>query len=394
MKRRILLGLLLFLMTSCCNGCWDRKELITLAIIAGMGLDRGPDGKLLVTIQFINPDAIKSGSGQSKGGNGDGGGKTPSAVWVTQGTGPTQFGAARRTRFQSSRSMYFPQLQVLVFGREVVRHDGIRKAFDLHARYPQERLTSMIVIAKGSANEVLKAQNTLDKIPALALVSQINLSAKMTGQTLPIRPIDLFKALISKTRTPVVPQVEVVRNGETQILRLAGTAIFKKDRLTGELTNNETRGLMWVLGRVQHTLLEITGPSVQGCIALEILGATGKLQPELRAGQLIMKIRVTAQANLVDALTPKNWSTSARLQQLNKMSSTTIRREILTTWRKARRLNTDFYGFGEAVNRKYPREWKVMEPHWDQIFPKIKLAITVETNVVKTGELIKPLLPQ
>jgi spore germination protein KC len=377
MDRKILLGVILILTVICCNGCWDRKELKTMAIVAGMGLDRSPDGKLSVTFQIINPGAVKSDTA------------APSAVWVTQGIAPTEFAAGRRTRFQTSRGLYLPQMQMIVFSKEIATKEGIRKEFDMHARYPQERLTSMIVIAKGSANDVLKAQNPLEKIPALALVNQINGCSKMTGQVLPVRHIDLFKTLISKTREPAIPQVEVIQSDEAKILRLAGTAVFKKDYWAGELNNTETRGLLWVLGRVQHALLQIDERG-----SLEIIGATGEFQPKLRGGAVTMEIKVAVQANVVEVLAPVNWSTPEQLRRLGAIGSAIIRREILSAWRVARRLNADIYGFGEAVGRKYPREWKKMEPRWDQIFPKIKLAIKVETQVVKTSELIKPLLPQ
>jgi spore germination protein KC len=389
MKRKIILGLILIFTTSCCNGCWDRKELKTLAIIAGIGLDRGPNGKLQGIIQYINPSMIKTGGADSSGG-----GETATATWVTQGIALTQFGADRQTRLQTSRSMYLPQMQVIIFGKEVVAWKGIRPLFDLHARYPQERLTAMVLIAKKTANAVLKAQNPLDKIPALALVNQINSSSKMTGQVLPVRHIDLFKMLISKTWDPALPQVEVIQSGRLKNLRLAGTVVFKQDRPAGELNPIETRGLMWVLGRVQHALLQITGPPGHGRGALEVIKAAGKFQPKLRDGAVIMEIEVAAQTNLVEVLVPENWSTPEKLRQLGAIGSAIIRREILAAWKVARRLNADIYGFGEAVGRKYPREWKAMEPRWDQIFPKIKLAIKVETQVVKTSELIKPLLPQ
>jgi spore germination protein KC len=392
MERKIIFGLILIFVTSCCNGCWDRKELKTLAIIAGVGLDRGPSEKLQGTIQYINPSMIKTGGAQSSGGGG--GGETATATWVTQGIALTQFSAHRQTRLQTSRSMYLPQMQVIIFGKEVVAWKGIRPLFDLHARYPQERLTAMVLIAKGTANAVLKAQNPLDKIPALALVNQINFSSKMTGQVLPVRHIDLFKMLISKTWEPALPQVEVVQSGALKNLRLAGTAVFKKDRPVGELNPTETRGLMWVLGRVQRALLQITGPPGHGRGALEVIKAAGKFQPKLRDGAVTMEIKVATQANLVEVLVPENWSTPEKLRQLGAIGSTIIRREILSAWKVARRLNTDIYGFGEAVGRKYPQEWKKMEPRWDQIFPKIKLAIKVETRVVKTSELVKPLLPQ
>jgi spore germination protein KC len=396
MNRKTILGLILIVAMSCGNGCWDRKELKTLAIVAGIGLDQSPDGKMLTTIQYIDSKMVKSSDRKNQSGR-DGGNETSTAaVWVVEGTGPTVFGATSRTRLEVSRIMYTSQLQLLIFGKQLVEKEGngIRAAFDAHARYSQERLTAMVLIAKGTAAAVLKVATPLDKIPALALVSMINSSSQMTGQVLPVRQIDLFKMLISKSRAPAIPQIEVAQNGEAKILRLSGTAVLKNDRWAGELSNTETRGIAWVLGRVQHALLEITGPSGQGRGALEVIKATGKFQPKLRGGVVTMEIKVAVQANAVEVLVPENWSTPEKLRRLGATGSAVIRREILAAWKVARRLHADIYGFGEAVGRKYPREWKTMEPRWEHIFPQIRLAIQIETDVVKTGELVKPLLPR
>ncbi len=37
-----------------------------------------------------------------------------------------------------------------------------------------------------------------------------------------------------------------------------------------------------------------------------------------------------------------------------------------TSLNKARDMNTDIYGFGEMVSKKYPSEWEGMKDRWDE----------------------------
>jgi spore germination protein KC len=393
-KKVFLILLMVVLSLIAGSGCWDKSELKTLALMAGMGVDRTADGKYITTFQIIIPSMVKGGGSGSKGPGGGGGGGMAPAVFITSGGSVTAFGAGRANRFWMSRNLYLPTSQVVVFGQEAARQ-GMHSAYDLYARYPQKRLTEMAVVAKGTAVEILQAQNQIDKIPAIALATEINDSYTWTGQVVATRSIDLFKYLISKTRAAVMPQVEVMTMAEGEkILKMSGTAVIRKDRLVGELDKNETRGLLWVQGKVKRALLEITDKSGKGLASLEVTKARGEFKPEIRGNQVTIRINVNAQANLVDLLVNENWSTSDKMRELGKMGSAIIRREIMACWKKARSLDADIYGFGEAVNRKHPKEWKSMKNNWDRIFPQIKLEIKVETNVFGSGELIKPPLPQ
>ena len=60
---------------------------------------------------------------------------------------------------------------------------------------------------------------------------------------------------------------------------------------------------------------------------------------------------------------------------------------------KAQELNADVFGFGEALHRKYPKQWKELEKDWDEIFPELEVEIVVETQVSRSGISIKPIIP-
>jgi spore germination protein KC len=54
-------------------------------------------------------------------------------------------------------------------------------------------------------------------------------------------------------------------------------------------------------------------------------------------------------------------------------------------------LKTDILGFGSALNRKYPSEWKKVKEQWNTIFVDVPYTINVHTTIKDTGLILKPL---
>ncbi|NMA15164.1 MAG: hypothetical protein GX930_08020 [Clostridia bacterium] len=67
-----------------------------------------------------------------------------------------------------------------------------------------------------------------------------------------------------------------------------------------------------------------------------------------------------------------------------------MKKEVLSAWEKARQYNTDIFGFGEAVHKKYPKQWEEIEDEWDDYFPEIKLSLEVEAKLRRSGMTTKP----
>jgi spore germination protein KC len=393
MKRQSRISSLLFILILClfgCSGCWDRKELKTQGIVAGMGVDRtaGGNGKYLYTFQVIKPGEVAQPKGK-----GGGGGGTP--VWVGTSEGRTPYEAGRNIAFQSSRRMFFSHNQALIFGKEAARQ-GVRPIVDLELRFVQSRLLQFILISKGMAKEVLEVPGGLEKIPAFDITGMI-VGSKYTSEAIPVTLGDFFGYLVSKTRAPVAPQIEVFTAGKEQRLRLAGTAVFKKDRWIGELDRIETRGLLWVLGQVKQGVINIhSRPGAETAVA-DAIATSSKIRPEIRHGKVLVRIQINAEGTLEDILDPEGLTTpekmNEKLHELEKLEAAVIRQEIRAAWGKARHLNADIFGFGEALHRRYPRQWKSMEPKWDRIFPRITLKIEVHSTLKLVGEIVKPAIP-
>lgn len=358
-----------------------------------MGVDRptsGKAGKYFYTFQVIKPGEVAQPKG--KGGGGGSGG---APVWIGTSEGRTPYEAGRNIVFQSSRRFFFAHNQALIFGKDLAKQ-GVRPPLDIDLRFAQVRLLEWVLIAKGTAKEVLEVPGGLEKIPGFDISGMIG-NAKYSSEVLPVTLEDFFGYVISKTQAPVAPQIEVFTAGKEKRLRMAGTAVFKKDRWIGELNKVETRGLLWVLGKVKRGVINIPSRSETDTAVAEINAASCKIQPEIRHGKIIIRLQIDTVGNLQNIINPDNLTTpdklDKQLHKLEKWEAAVIRREIRVAWKKACDLNADIFGFGEAVHRKYPRRWKTIEPQWGKFYPRIILRIAVHTTLKQVGEIAEPLIP-
>lgn len=54
-------------------------------------------------------------------------------------------------------------------------------------------------------------------------------------------------------------------------------------------------------------------------------------------------------------------------------------------------MNADVFGFGEAVRRKYPREWPQYEKMWEELFPVfLDVRLEVDAKIRRTGLITDP----
>ena len=76
---------------------------------------------------------------------------------------------------------------------------------------------------------------------------------------------------------------------------------------------------------------------------------------------------------------------------LQKAAAEEMKKLIRMCFEKTQELNTDIYGIGASVHRQYPKQWKTMENKWDQIYPKIRLSVDMETTLIGTGRISESL---
>lgn len=399
--------IVLFLLCIICllPGCWDRRELDELAIAAALGIDTDAEG-LKVTVQLIRPQGVQSGTSSS---NMQGG-----AYWVLGARGDTIFDAIRNLSLLSSRKPFFPHTQLIVFGEETAKQ-GFSQHLDFLARDPEIRTEAFVLVVKGKAADFLTRLDGFSRVSALGyaeLMNNLGATSKFAQTTLStlarqsltpgIDPV----VTLAEPGNPVDPTARGLPfnldSGAMQkqpqkedIYVYSGAAVFRGDKMAGELTTLEARGLLWVLNKVKSGVIVVPAPQGSGKTSLEILGAKAKVKPQIKDGQISFAITIKAEALLaaVDAPVAEEMWKPDQMEELAALLSQQIETEVLAAMQKAQTLRADIFGFGQVLRQQKPRAWQDVEAEWVHIFPQVRVEVAVESHLKEFG-LITFILPK
>src|SRR5699024_9410507 len=93
-------------------------------------------------------------------------------------------------------------------------------------------------------------------------------------------------------------------------------------------------------------------------------------------GEILGKIDVSKEENIL---------------RIEDACSKTIEENIKASVKKVQKENgIDIFGFGIVFHRKYPEQWQEIEDNWDEIFADADFEIEVETKIIRTGLINRP----
>lgn len=376
------LTLLIILLAVLTTSCWNSRELPDLAIVTGVGIDVGQEpGTISFTNQVIKPAKMKTGAEKSS---------EPMPYFNVTSTGRTIFEAIRKSARLIDRRLYFPHSQVIIFSEELARK-GVAQYLDLMVRDPEFRRDNFVVVSKGTAAGVLQAKTEIGDVPGSNISHLIKrrVSASLaTGVTL----LEFMQRSMSKTTAPIASLVEINADGKT--LKLSGTSVFKQDKLVGYLNETETRGLLWILGKVQAGIIIVKCPGNEGNVSLEVVSASGKISPQKKEDKLQIAIKIAIQVHLAEQSCAEDLTKPEKIAFLKKELEGVVKEEITAALSKARELKSDIFAFGDEIHKKQPQLWRELEPNWNEVFSQLEVAITIESKLTRSGMTTKPARPE
>jgi spore germination protein KC len=393
--RMFALAMLVISFSGFLSGCWDSHELNKLAIVSGVGFDIDPaTGEHLVTYQTIIPSKVK-GSTASSSGEQTGGGISP-AVQLDHIKGNTWSEPLGTYATQENRSLFFPHTQVDILGMEVAKQ-GVYPLIEQILRLVESRPNRLLLVAQDKASAILEARDGMEVIPAMGIAGEVKLSAEFSKYPT-VTILEFANRLMSKTTAPILPIISIFEETgpdgkKVNKVRITGTAVFKGDKMVGELNEQESRGMLWVIDKIKKGFVVVDAPDGSGKASLSISRAKSKIQPELTDGKITINIVIEEQSDLTEYNGSRNLD-DILLKQIEESQAEAIKKEVMAALNRSFALNADVFGFGEAVHRKYKKDWPDLEARWDEIYPSIDVAIKVKTHVNETGDISKAVIPQ
>jgi len=389
MKKKM--NMLIAKLTVCCfmlfvlSGCLGGREINDLEIVIGMAVDKDKNtGGILLTAQVVKEGEMGKASGEGGGGAGK-------AFWNVSSTGNSVFEAVRQITHKTGNKLFVSHNQAVIFGNDIAT-EGLRKYIDFFLRAHEMRPNALILIAEDQASDIMDAKPETEKLPAMNITKLVK-AYGFTSHFYKVNMKDFASSLMSETTAPIAPLIGIAKEKENKDIYVSGMAVFKNDKMVGKLNQNETRGLLWVLGEVKSGVISIPSPKRQGKAILEILESKSKVKPEINNGKIIMHIKIKAESSLSEQTTDENLASIPAFEEMQKEQEEIIRQEIMESFDKSKELNADIFGFGEMLRKKYNKVWKTIKDNWDEIYQSIELNIDVEVKIQKTDLLKKSATP-
>ncbi|MDI2588909.1 Ger(x)C family spore germination protein [Psychrobacillus sp. NEAU-3TGS] len=383
MKKGIFILLILSIFLT---GCWNRRELNELGITLAIGIDKSDD-EYLVSAQVVVPSEVSM-----KGGTG----ATP--VTLIKGRGETVYEAIRKMTKGMSRKIYPGHLRMLIISESLAK-EGIGDPLDLISRDWELRSDFYVAVARdATAEQILNVQTPLETIPANKMFSTLKVSEENWAATVGVTLDQLITDLRSDGKEAVLTGILVTGNSEigsskqnvetitpATSIKLDDLAVFKEDKLVGWLTEDESRGYNGIVNQVKNTVGTVSCPE-GGKADIEVLHFKTKVKGIVKNGSPEVDLQVNIEANVgavecrIDLTKPESIKILEKAYE--KAVEETINHSIISVQEK---YETDIFGFGNAIHRSNPKEWKTMKKQWNQHFTDLAANVKVDVKILKTG---------
>ncbi|QMV43123.1 Ger(x)C family spore germination protein [Cohnella cholangitidis] len=388
MSRRILIATVCIALLSLLTGCWNRRELNTLAIQLGTGIDKVGD-QYRISVQVVDPGQVAAARSVSP---------ERSPVVMYKSTASTLLSAYRSLTETSPRKIYGAHIRVLILGESLAR-DGISKVLDLLSRDAEIRTDFYIMIARGTtAEKILKVLTPLEKIPANKLFSSLDVSEKVWAPTTTFTLDQLISQMVVAGQNPVLTGIKIKGDpdkGESQInvkeidpparLSLSGLAVFKGPRMVGWLDQAESKGYNIIMDNVKSSAANISCPD-GGNIALEIMRSKTKVKGKVVNGEPRILVHVKTEANVGEVNCTIDMNDPETIKWLEKEGARTgiglMEKSVQTA---QSRYSSDIFGFGQAIYRSHPKYWESIQKEWTERFKRLQVDYKVDYIVRKIG---------
>ncbi len=375
--RTLLVGII-SVMCLLLSGCWDRTEINDLALITASSYDLAPGGKLQYSVQILVP------SGGSKGGQGGSGAQKKSFI-VETAVGIDPGDAEKNVQVKFPRRLFRGHRRVIILGEELAKQ-GIDIMLDSIGRDPQNRLRTNVVVAKGEKGyNLLKAEYPIERIPTEAMREMTVLGVRIDANI-----HDMLIAASSKGMQPIAVAIEKSKGEEG--FKTTGLALFNDLKLAGYIDTEKTEGYLWIMGKQKNGIIAAEVPGQDGVVRVNVKGQDARVIPKFQGKTPYILVEIKGNGSIYGNSTKLDLSVPDNIKIVQKAINDRIRKQVENTVASVQKeADTDVFCFGMAFNQFKPCQWKKLENQWEDIFPYLKVYVSVDFKIRTSGMSGPPL---
>ncbi len=357
------------------SGCWGQINFDQLTVVSAIGLDPAKDGMVRVTLQLSNPTLpVAAGGGSQQ--------RRPYVNY--DAIGVTIQEAVERIQHQAKKSLFFPQTKVVLINEQFARR-GLDDTLDYFWRETNQNLNSWVLVSRLPARQVLDKAMELEPVPSEEGRKYLQGDWKRPLQV-DVQMYQFLPRLNQIGYQAVSPGIGPFNaSGKTDIMEIGDTAVFKNDRMVGWLSGEESQIVNWLTGVSRRGSFH-TDFAKEESVSYSLNSIRVKVTPLIRGDRLAMKVRIKGEAEVLTATLPLHFGTEQAMLRdtLNKQVKLAVEDTIDKLFVN---YASDVIGFGEALHRSMPSEWKKRKSNWDKELRQVDAEISVSFRIRRTGLL-------
>ncbi len=391
-------------LTLASTGCWDRTELEERAYIAAIGIDRVQPSTATANAKDPQPAAAKSQLELIQQYYSEHGavrlalermnlrvlqareGSTELNLRQSQvyaSTGPSIAATEDQLHTLISEQIFLGTVRVLILGEAAAR-EGLPWLLDYLQRSRLVRRQVRLLIAEGDALAVLGTAPGPYGIVGTHLHDLVEQSIHH-GRA-PDRDLgDISIYVHSKGPGIIVPRITL---GE-DIMKLAGSAVFKEEMFVGWLGELETRGVLWVLGEINSgpTVVVPSPTRPNDIVTFRLATLQSTVKPELRGDKPTFTVELRIEGDVIETSVLASLTELELIKEIENRVTQAVEGEIFAALARAQsaELQVDVFQFGHAFSKKFPKEWERLQTEWNAHFADATVEVDVTVKVRRTG---------
>lgn len=367
------------------SGCWDMREINEIGLVTAVGIDRadGPN-RYTVTVQIANPSTDNSSDNKNN---------VKSAVWIGTEEGESIFDAVRKLAEISSRRVMWAHNNVIIIGESLAK-EGIIPVVDYFTHNPELRMKAAVVVARGDAKEYIAAKVGMESPSGVSFILLEGYRA-LTAESVKSRMLQVSSALKNEYANPLISEISLKKvdmkagdtdnKGETsETIDLGGAAVFKRDKMIGWLSPEESRGVSWIINETENTVVTVTDPEYgNNSVAVETKSVEAKIKSEVINGMPGISVHISGKGDIVEEDGSTNQSMGEVKEHVADLIDKKIEDEIKHSLEIIqKKYMVDVLGFATIVHVQNDREWhNGLKDKWKEFFPQIPVTVSVDIKI-------------
>ncbi|MFA5449293.1 MAG: Ger(x)C family spore germination protein [Clostridia bacterium] len=368
---------LLTALTFTLSGCWDARELDTLAMVTGVGIDaiEGSD-ELLFSFQIGKVQQAAGGSSTQAEE------KKPFAVMQVEEQGLMY--AIKRLRNKTSRQLLLHHNQVLIISREVAER-GVLAFLDAFVRERQMRTEIWVIVADGRADELLSEEMDQEKISGLGISIMLDDLIKIS-EVYDVQLQRFISNVISETSEPIAPVIKLIKRENSTEFSVDSFVIFKEGKAVGEFGIPLSRGVSWIKDYLKVFTVEL--PSEEGFATVEMSNFHNKMKADFTPeGAPLIKLNLKCDFEILEIQGFKGWNKEEISFHLEQVASKMIVDETNAIVDYCQSLDSDIFGFGTEYHKRHQKKWKTMKENWSEHFANLTMEVDAKASFIDEGKI-------